>query len=45
MVFGGENLAAIGAIGALLILSGTYFGEKVELAHRKSEGMKIFEST
>lgn len=36
MAFGGEKLAFIGAIGALLILGGTFYGEKIEVKHRES---------
>jgi drug/metabolite transporter (DMT)-like permease len=31
---GGESLAVIGVIGALLIIGSSYFGQKIETAHR-----------
>lgn len=35
IVIGGEHLGAVGAIGALLVLGGTFYGQRVELAHRE----------
>jgi len=36
LVIGGESLGALGVLGGVLILSGTYFGEGIETKHRAS---------
>ena len=37
IIIGGESLTALGVIGGLLILSGTYFGEGIETKHRAKQ--------
>ena len=40
IIIGGESLTALGVIGGLLILSGTYFGEGIETKHRAKQQVR-----